>query len=236
MTSIVLGGPDSRLPSLAFCSRYNRDAHYGDVKDSAGIARWVTQKQMRVYGIIARLALGDGRATMLAIAHEAQCHPTTVSRALLKIQAWGLYAVDVRRGRNGGITIWKVTGDRFALYVKAARQKLRELAIRARINVASRIQRGRGMAIVSDQETVGLPSNDVIDMDATFSAEYLYHEGKRALKEQLRAADEAFNVYLAQTQLGSFGLRVIEERRRLAIEDPGGEEEAVSPVWKAALG
>jgi hypothetical protein len=84
---VVLGGEGSRLTSLAFCSRYNRDAHYADIRDSSGISRWVTQKQMRIYGIVARITLGDGKAKMLDIAHEAGCCTTTVSRTLLKLQA-----------------------------------------------------------------------------------------------------------------------------------------------------
>ena len=108
--TVYVGG-DNRLPSLAFCQRFNRDAHYGNVKDSAGLERWVSQKQMYVYGIVSRIVLGDGKATMLAIAGEAGCHPTTVSRALLKFQAWGLFAVDVKSGRNGGIRIMRPFGE-----------------------------------------------------------------------------------------------------------------------------
>lgn len=187
-------GGGSRLPSLAFCQRFNRDAHYADVADAQGIAHWVTQKQMRVYGIIARIALSeDGRALMKDIAAEAQCHPTTVSRAILKFQAWGLYAVDVRRGRHGGITVWKATDSRFALYAKAARQKLRELARRAWEKLHPRSQ-GEDQAV---QETVGVPSPYRSDMDATFTA---------------------------------FARRVLLERAYLALEDPDGERESISPL------
>lgn len=132
----VYGG-SIEVASLRAFRRYQKDATW-DIPDAEGILRWVTRKQMRVYGIIARISLSPGgTAKMVDIAHEAQCSTATVSRTILKVQAWGLYAVDVRRGRNGGITVWKAVGSRFRMYRKAARQKLREMAIRARIKLAS---------------------------------------------------------------------------------------------------
>lgn len=217
---IVLGGPGSRLTSLAFCQRFNRDAHYGDIVDSRGVAHWATQKQIRISGIVARMVLGDGKARMLDIAAEAACHTTTVSRTLLKLQAWGLYAIDVRRGRNGGITIMKPSGSWAAVYIRAARQRLRELALRARRNVASTLPGGQRTIIQRQRE-----------MDATFHPEYVYHEAKRALKEGLKALHEAIDVEAARISLGRFGVSVLEERRRLAIEDPIGEADSVRPVW-----
>lgn len=194
----VYASAGTRLPSLAFCQRFNRDAHYADIDDDRGIAHWVTQKQMRIYGIIARIALSaDGKARMLDIAAEAQCHTTTVSRAILKFQAWGLYAVDVRRGRHGGITVWKATDSRFALYARAARQKLRELANRAWRKVASSLQ-GEGQGAHGRvKDTVEPPITYPSDMDATFT---------------------------------SFARRVLLERAYLALEDPDGERESISPL------
>jgi hypothetical protein len=159
-------GGDTRLPSLAFCSRYNRDAHYADIADSVGVAHWVTQKQMRIHGILARVSMSvDGRTKMADVAREAQCCTSTVSRTILKLQGWGLFAVDVRRGRNGGITVLRATGSWMASYVRAARQKIRDLKIRAQIKLASMIQ-GREEGGMT---ATGLPDTYRLDMDASFS-------------------------------------------------------------------
>lgn len=153
---------DTRLPSLQFCQRYNRDAHYATVKDSNGLARWVTQKQMRIYGIVARISLSEtGFATMKDVAREAQCHTTTVSRTTLKLQAWGLYAFDVKRGRGGGIFVRLPWGEHAKFYIRAARQKLRDMANRARRKVASVLLGGQR----EDQRN---GDNVKDNMDATF--------------------------------------------------------------------
>jgi len=203
MTSVYLGGPDARLPSLAFCSRYNRDAHYADVKDSAGVARWVTQKQMRVHGIIARISLSpSGTARMVDIAVEAQCCTSTVSRTILKLQAWGLFAVDVRRGRNGGITVRKPFGSWAAAYIRAARQKLRDMAFRARIKLASTFQGGR-------QGLVPVPVQDNVVMDAsfrpvTFGERVVYERAYMAIEdpEGEREAANPLRLHEAVAMLG----------------------------------
>lgn len=160
---VILGGEGARLRSLAFVQRFNRDAHYADIRDSSGVLRWVSQKQMRVYGIIARISLSpDGRAKMIDIALEAQCCTSTVSRTILKLQAWGLYAVDVRRGRNGGITVRRPFGQWAKAYIAAARQKLADMAFRARIKLASTLQR-------REEGSVGVPTTYLPSMDASFT-------------------------------------------------------------------
>jgi hypothetical protein len=158
-------GGDPKIVALAAFRRYHKDATY-DLPDAEGVLRWVTRKQMRVHGIIARISLSpDGRAKMIDIALEAQCSTATVSRTILKLQAWGLFAVDVRRGRNGGITVLRPRVEWMAYYVKAARQKLRDMAFRARIKLAS---------VFLGEETGGTTATDDLDtyqgnMDESFS-------------------------------------------------------------------
>jgi hypothetical protein len=158
-------GGDPKIVALAAFRRYHKDATY-DLPDAEGVLRWVTRKQMRVHGIIARISLSpDGRAKMIDIALEAQCSTATVSRTILKLQAWGLFAVDVRRGRNGGITVLRPRVEWMAYYVKAARQKLRDMAFRARIKLASMIH-GEDEAVNSYPDT---PNSYVVGMDESFS-------------------------------------------------------------------
>lgn len=160
--AVVLGGQDARLTSLAFCSRYSRDAHYADLPDSQGVLHWITQKQMRLAGIVARMAVTHEHGTMREMAREAQCCASTVSRTIVKLQGWGLYKIDVVRGRHGGV---QIVAGRFEAYVERARQKLREWAQKVRdraqrINVASTLETYR-----KEGEEV---KKSLFSMDATF--------------------------------------------------------------------
>lgn len=124
-------GGNAAVASLRTFRRYHKDATV-DFVSTDGVLHWMTHKQMRVHGILARLAVSGSPSTVRAIAAEARACPSTVSRAILKLQAWGEYAVDIKRGRYGGVRVWKVISDRFADYARAARQKLAELASKAR--------------------------------------------------------------------------------------------------------
>ena len=176
--TLYLGGA-TRLPSLAFCQRYNRDAHYANVNDSDGIARWVTQKQMRVYGIFARMSVSHERTTMREIAKEAQCCPATVSRAVVKLQGWGLFAIDVVRGRHGGV---QIRAGRIEAYVLRARAKLREWGQKVRdraqkLNVSSRdvVRKEMEAQYQKDMKTL---KTDLVRMDETFTAFMAWREDR----------------------------------------------------------
>lgn len=170
---IVLGG-GARLSSLAFCSRYNRDAHYADIADSGGILHWVTQKQMRIHGIIARMAVTHEHGTMRDMAREAQCCPATVSRAIVKLQGWGLFAIDVVRGRNGGV---QIRAGRLETYVLRARAKLREWAQKVR-------DRAQKLNVSSKRDVRKEQEEDYLKRGSD-------------LKQQLLVVDETFTAFMA---------------------------------------
>jgi hypothetical protein len=132
-----MGVFDERVAALRCFQRYSKNATR-DITDGQGMARWVTQKQARVYGILARVALSaTGASTMHAIAAEAGVTPSTVSRTIQKLTAWEMYAVEVRRGKYGGITVHRKGWDRFFDYVREARRKLSERRVTFKSNVAS---------------------------------------------------------------------------------------------------
>lgn len=212
-------GGDAGIASLRCFRRYTRDSHY-DLPDAFGGTRWVSAKQLRVYGIIARIAMTPtGRARMSDIAAEARVCPATVSRTVLRLQAWGLFAVDVRRGRGGGITVWRAEGTRFAAYAIAARQRLAAVAKATALKLSSRIQRLRdaGQWVL-------------LAMDETFNPEYAYLVDRQALKARLAEGNEAYRIASARP-LSPFTAAVLRERLRLAAEDPAGEADAVAPLW-----
>jgi hypothetical protein len=176
-----MGVNDERVVALRCFQRYSRNATR-DITDGQGMARWVTQKQARVYGILARVALSaTGASTMHAIAQEAQCTPSTVSRTIQKLTAWEMYAVEVRRGKYGGITVHRKGWDRFFDYVREARRKLSERRFTFKSNVASIIRGGRR---VSEDGT----DNVVRSMDATlkrpsFASRVAYERAMLALND-----------------------------------------------------
>lgn len=141
--SPYMGLTDPSTAALRCFQRYSRNATR-DITDGDGLTRWVSQKQARVYGIIHRIAMSPtGAATMADIALEAGCTKSTVSRTIRKLEGWAMYAVEVRRGRYGGITVHRKGWDRFYDYVHEARRKMSDARIRARSKVASLFRRGQ---------------------------------------------------------------------------------------------
>jgi hypothetical protein len=167
----VYGG-NAQVASLRAFKRYHKDAT-SDITDGDGLTRWVSRKQARVYGIVHRIALSPtGAATMAEIALEAGCTTSTVSRTIHKLEGWAMYAVEVRRGRNGGIIVHRLGWDRFYDYVHEARRKLKEARIRAQLKLASIIRGGSGEATVT-----------VTVLDATFTGRVLYERAMLALDD-----------------------------------------------------
>lgn len=122
---------DTAVASLRCFQRYSNDATT-DVYAPDGRIRWVTRKQGAIYATLHRMATSGERVTMREVAGQVMCCPSTVSRAVLKFQAWGIFAIDVKRGRNGGMTVrLRKVGDALRHYAEAAWRR-----IRSAINVA----------------------------------------------------------------------------------------------------
>jgi hypothetical protein len=176
-----LYGGDASVIALRCFQRYHKDSTM-DLTDGQGLTRWITRKQARVYGILHRVALSaTGASTMHAIAVEAGVTPSTVSRTIQKLTAWEMYAVEVRRGKYGGITVHRKGWDRFFDYVREARRKLSERRFTFKSNVASIIQ---GRRRVSGDGT----DNVVRSMDATlkrpsFASRVAYERAMLALND-----------------------------------------------------
>lgn len=180
--SARMGLIDPRAASLRCFQRYSRDPHR-DLIDGDGMVRWVSVKQARVQSIVDRMAMSEGSATMAQIAAEALCNKATVSRTIQRLMSWGMYAIEVRRGRNGGVKVHRKGWERFWDLVYDARHRLKIARDRARLNVASLFRRRR-----EGLETAPLPSTV---MDATFSRNhhltfaqrFMYERGMLALED-----------------------------------------------------
>lgn len=135
----VYGG-DVAITGLRAFIRYHPDARQ-DVP-IAGRVRSLTHNQVRMLGLFSRIELTREHTTIRAMAREANVCPSTVSRFMLKVQAWGAYAIDVSRGRYGGVTIRRrQLGDQLADYATRAWERIKRAADRAAFNVASRLLR-----------------------------------------------------------------------------------------------
>ena len=177
-----------------------------------GRAHWLGAKGSRVWAIAQR----DRQTTMKAIAEEALCCVSTVSRTLTRLQSFGMLAVDVTRGRNGGVTI------RLPQMVPAMRHYIAAAwkRIRSWINVASRSRGG-------EEGT----DNTLTVKDATFTEEAAIERlGARVLAGEVsveslsalngrdqRLAEEEDR---AHRRYAAWALEVIAERARLDREDP----------------
>jgi hypothetical protein len=181
--SPFMGLTDTRCASLRAYQRYSKNATV-DVPDLYGRLRWMGQKQARIHAIVHRLSSSHETTTMHAIAKEASCAPSTVSRAILKFQSWGMFAIDVKRGRGGGISVrLRTIGDQLAAYAERAWARLRRAAervTRTLVNVASTQDLEENVANVSTSLVV-----DATFMEAWDAAE---RDGARLLAES-RAAN-----------------------------------------------
>jgi hypothetical protein len=149
-----LYGGNAQVAALRCFKRYHKDSTT-DITDLWGRTRWMTHKQAAIHGVLLRSGTSGERTTMSAIASEVGCCVSTVSRAIWKIASWGIIAVDVTRGRHGGIRVrLRSLGDDLQAYTIAAWERVK----RAAIKVASTFtKRGEG-----------LTSSHLV-MDATFT-------------------------------------------------------------------
>lgn len=138
--------------------RFNRSDTLVWVDDAEGKPRALTPKQYQV--LTMALAMIDRELwTMREMAERLSVAPSTVSRALAKLQAWGLIRVIVGRGRWAGLLILKAAKDdglthlrraalaRINRWKEAAQRRLSRLAI----NVAPYISE-EGIEVLSNPD------------------------------------------------------------------------------------
>ncbi len=134
-----------------------------------GLTPW----QAKVYDL-AR-ALVDKPATMRQMAATLGCSVSTVSRAMVKLMAWGLIGYMVGRGRYAGMVIFRmVQGDGFERFRQSAKAKVarwkkaaEERVSRLWINVAPYIfEEGKGSYSIK-----GHYYSSTITKDATLTAQ-----------------------------------------------------------------
>lgn len=207
---------DPSITGLRCFQRYHKEATR-DIVDPWGRTRWLSQKQSRIYAILDRDSSNGTRVLkMKDIASEAMASISTVSRTVVKLQAFGLFAIDVIRGRRGGISVRKRhIGDHLKYYADAAWKR-----IRAWINVAS-AKTGKGE----------VSRDSLLTEVATFSRE------RRVEYAGARILDGSWSIDYARAVVGpargrpteadlvderatAWALEVIAERARLDREDP----------------
>jgi len=219
-----MGLTDPRVASLRAYQRYSKTATV-DIVDLYGRLRWMGQKQARVHGIVHRLSSSHEPMTMTAIAKEAGCCTSTVSRAITKFQSWGMFAIDVKRGRRGGIAVrLRTLGDELAAYAERAWARIRRDAqrvFRTLVNVAS----------THDFEGEVTTVRTTVGMDATFIGGESYDEritrlgaavlaGEIGVAEATVASRRESEADRTQLRAEQWAAEVIAERRRLDRDEP----------------
>ncbi len=136
---------------FALWQRMNGGAQLVWVDDAEGRPRALTPKQAQVLALALEMAVGTGM-TMREMALALKVAPSTVSRALTKLAAFGLIAYVVGRGRWSGLVIFRRSSndglDRFRQAAKARVRRWSEAAkervSRLWINVAPYIHEEAG--------------------------------------------------------------------------------------------
>ena len=198
------------------CFKYYHPDQGSWLTNPEGLAKWVGPKTARIFAILHRTATSGTRTTMIAVALEAGCCTSTVSRAVQRLQAWDFFAIDITRGRGGGISVrMRSTTDHLKHYAAAAWKR-----IRSWINVASRSREGE----VSTSSTR-------TSMDATFTEDAAIERlGARVLageigvdtlsalngRDRRRAREEDQQ----QERYRSWAAQVIAERQWLDANEP----------------
>jgi DNA-binding transcriptional regulator YhcF (GntR family) len=165
---------------FALWRRFNFGAELVSVHDDKGREWFLTPKQAAVYDL-ARTHIDHGTTRIRHMATELGFSPSTVSRALWKLQAIGLIAFIVGRGRYAGLLIiGRVKDDGLERFRTAAKAKLREWrkaaearVLRLKINVATCYS-------WSDVEAHGYGNVYVDVMDATLKREWSVQELREA--------------------------------------------------------
>ncbi len=144
------------------------------VDDAEGRPRALTPKQYLVLTAALDMAEGIG-VTMRELAKRLEVAPSTVSRALTKLAAWGLIAYFVGRGRWAGLVIFRRAPndgfDRMRKLAKARVQRWSQAAqarlSRLKINVAPYFLERKEVGT----DTLYSYLETVVTMDATLTAQ-----------------------------------------------------------------
>ena len=152
------GGQDKRRSDMMFSDgiaplttgwakyrRFHPDEAQVFVTDLEGKGHWISERQHKVYILALEMIEGD-MLTMRAMAARLRVAPSTVSRALVKLSAWGILAYIVGRGRYAGLVIIKrARNDGLDRFRKAAKARVRawskaayDRVSRLKFNVATR--------------------------------------------------------------------------------------------------
>jgi predicted transcriptional regulator len=154
--------------------RMNPGVQLVSVLDMEGRERYLTPTQAEVAGLA--MAMVEGHMlTMRGMAARLGVSASTVSRALTKLQAWGIIRVVVGRGRFAGLVIFRaVKGDGRDRFRDAAKARVRKWseAVRRRVsrlefNVAPYFLDRKG----TDSLTYYLESLDISTKGATLTAQ-----------------------------------------------------------------
>ncbi len=159
---------------FALWQRMNPGAQLIYVDDMEGRPRALTPRQVEVLALA--LEMVDGAMlTMRGMAARLGVSPSTVSRAITKLQAWGIIRVIVGRGRFGGLVIFRaVKGDGRDRFRDAAKARVRRWseAVKRRLsrlemNVAPYFLERKG----TDSLTYYLETVPSISKSATLTAQ-----------------------------------------------------------------
>lgn len=136
----------------------NRDVPLVWIDDAEGRPRAITPKQKAVYALASEMIEGE-MLTMHEMGKRLGVAPSTVSRTLAKLSAWGILAYIVGRGRYAGLVIIRrVKGDGLDRFRRAAQERVKRWSqaaerriSRLRANVASYVmEEGRRGDSLSD--------------------------------------------------------------------------------------
>lgn len=105
--------------------RFNRSETLVWIDDAEGIPRALTPRQYAVM-VLAMEMIDRDMLTMRQMASRLNFAPSTVSRALTKLAAWGLIAYAVGRGRWAGLVVMRRTkNDGWDAFRQAAKARIR---------------------------------------------------------------------------------------------------------------
>ncbi len=128
------------FPLTTGWSRYNSVADLVWVDDAEGNPRALTPKQYTVLLAILKIIEDGSHPTMRAVADRIGTAPSTVSRAMTKLAAWGLIRYIVGRGRYAGMLIFRaMPNDGLERLRRVAKARIRRWSMAAQRRISRSI-------------------------------------------------------------------------------------------------